>query len=217
MSSRFINGARYAVSQAVAAAVAMSAISNANPAVALAAATPNNGSIVILNSGWPDLNDTIARTAGEVEAVSFQLEGVNTISTARYPATEGIGTYAIVSSFLSLSQVRDVQTEGGGQNYFTYRYVDDAGSRERRKPTSKSAKGFNMILDYDPDLAWYAGLIELDRLQQPVVVRETLPDGDYIYHYGYVSFDKEPSRVIDENMTNTLTFSPLCDSIRYAG
>ncbi len=215
MAARFINGAKYALSQAIAAAVAMTAVSNANPAVALAATTPNNGSIVILKSGWPELNDTVYRTAGEVDGVSFQIEDFNSTDTARFPATEGVGTYEIASSFVSLSQVRDVVMDGGEQDFFEYQYVEDASSKKRRVPTSKSPDGMSIMLDYDPDLAWYAAMIELDRLKEPVVLRETLPNGDVIYYYGYISFNKVPTKTLNENMTVKATFSMLCDPIRY--
>lgn len=216
MSSRFINGAQYAVSQALAAAVAITAISNANPAVALSATPPANGSVLVLKSGWTNLNETVARSAGAVAVTSFQIEDVDSTSVVRYPAGEGAGTYEIASDFVGLSQVRDVQQEGGDQNFFNFQYVEDEGGRERSKPTSKSASNLKILMDYDPDLPWFAALVELDRLREPVVLRETLPNGDVIYYYGYISFNKVPSKVINENMTNTATFSLLADPIRYA-
>lgn len=216
MSSRFINGAKYALSQAVAAAVAITNISNANPGVANTAAPPAAGAIVILKSGWQELNETVARAAGVVAATSFQLEGVNTTSTLRYPATEGVGTFEVASSFIGLSQVRDVQMDGGDQQFFEFQYVEDSSSRTRRKPTAKSATGMTILLDYDPNLPWYQALIDLDRLQNPVVLREILPDGVVIYYYGYISFNKVPSKKVNENMTCTATFSLSADPIRYA-
>lgn len=216
MSSQFINGAQYAVSTSLAAAVAISAISNANPGVASAATTPTAGNIVVLKSGWTNLNETVARVGTVVPATSFQIEDVNTTDTARYPAAEGAGTYEIAGSFVSLTQVRNVELDGGEQQFFNFQYVEDSGGRERRKPTSKSATGMKMTLDHDPDLAWYDALVELDRLREPVVLREILPNGDTIYYYGYVSFNKVPTKNINENMTNVATFSLMCDPIRYA-
>lgn len=215
MAARFINGAKYALSQAIAAAVAMTAVSNANPAVALTATPPVNGSVVVLLSGWPELNETVARTAGQVAATSFQIEGFNSTDTVRFPATEGVGTFAVASSFVSLSQVRDVVMDGGEQDYFEFQYVEDASSKKRRVPTSKSPDGMSIVLDYDPNLVWYDAMIELDRLKEPVVLRETLPNGDVIYYYGYVSFNKVPTKTLNENMTVKATFSLLADPIRY--
>lgn len=215
MSSRFINGALYAVSTQLAAAIAFSAISNASPAVASTPTPPADGSIVVLNSGWPNLTDSVARSAGQVAATSFQLEGVDTTNLALYPAGEGAGSFRVASDFVGLSQVRDVTVEGGDQNFFQYQYVEDQGGRQRQKPTFKSAMTTNILMDYDPDLAWYMALIELDRQREPVVLRETLPSGDVIYYYGYLSFNKVPTKTINENMTVQATFSLLADPIRY--
>lgn len=216
MSSYFVNGAKFAVSNTLAAAIAMTAVSNANPAVALTATPPANGSIVVLKSGWTELNETVSRTAGQVAATSFQIEGFNASDVVRFPAGEGIGTFEVASAFVGLSQVRDVTLDGGEQNYFTFQYVEDVGGRQRRKPTFKSATGFTIVLDYDPDIAWYAALIEMDRVKTPVVLRETLPAGDIIYYYGEISFNKVPTKTINENMTVTATFSLLADPVRYS-
>jgi len=216
MSSRFINGAKYAFSQSVAAAVVVSAISNASPAVASASATPTEGDIVVLTSGWTELTDTVARVGTVVPSTSFEVEGVDTSDDVRYPTGEGAGAYAVVSDFITLSQVRDITTDGGDQQFFTFQYVEDPGSRQRQKPTFKNAQGDKIVMDYDPDLAWYDALIELDRLRAPVVLRETLPNGELIYTYGYLSFNKVPTKQINENMTVTATFSAISDPIRYA-
>lgn len=215
MSSRYINGALYAVSTQLAAAIAVSAISNADPAVASSVTPPANGSVVVLNSGWPNLNDSVARAANQVAGTSFELEGVDTTNLALYPAGEGAGNFRVASSFVGLSQVRDVTMEGGDQNFFQYQYVEDQGGRQRQKPTFKSAMTTNILMDYDPDLPWYLALIELDRQREPVVLRETLPAGDVIYYYGYISFNKVPTKTINENMTVQATFSLLADPIRY--
>lgn len=216
MASRFINGARYAIATAVAAPVAISGISNANPGVAATATPPADGSIVILKTGWPDINEVVSRTAGQVPATSFQVESYDTTNVVRFPPAEGAGTYEIASSFLSLSQVRDVTTEGGDQNYFEFQYLEDAGGRQRRVPTFKSAMGMNIVMDFDPDLSWFDALVEADYEKNPVVLRETLPNGDTYYYYGYIGFNKVPSKTMNENMTVTATFSLQSDPIRYA-
>jgi hypothetical protein len=215
MSSRFINGAKYALAQAISAASAITAITNADPAVASAGVLPADGDILIIESGWVELNETVAR-ANAPAAGTFQLEGVDTTDDVRFPTGEGEGTYRIASDFVSLSQVRDVVDSGGEQQFFNYQYVEDSSSKQRSKPTFKNALTTTITLDYDPDLPWYAALIEADRTREPVVLRETLPNGDVIYYYGYVSFNKQPTRGLNQNMTNTATFTYIAEPIRYA-
>lgn len=214
MSSYLINGAKYALSRALSAAVATTAVSNADPAVATTATPPADGAIVVINSGWSELNDIVAR-ADSPTATAFNIEGYDTTSTTRFPAGEGVGSYRVASDFIGLDQVRDITFEGGEQQFFTYQYVEDASGRQRRRPTVKSPSGFNIMLDYDPARPWFAELIEMDRNREPVVMRELLPNGAVLYHYGYVSFNREPTRTVNENMTCMATFSPICDSVRY--
>jgi hypothetical protein len=215
MSSRFINGAKYALATSIAAAVAITAVTNADPAVASTAVLPADGDILILESGWVELHETVAR-ANAPAAGTFQLEGVDTTDVIRFPAGEGAGTYAVVSDFVGLSQVRDVVDSGGEQQFFNWQYVEDQSSRQRSKPTFKNAMTTTITLDYDPDLPWYAALVEADRRREPVVLRETLPNGDVIYYYCYVSFNKQPTRALNQNMTNTATFTTIAEPMRYA-
>jgi hypothetical protein len=214
MSSIFINGTKYAVSTTLAAAIPVTAVSNANPAVATAVAPPADGSILVIGSGWSELDGTVARSA-DADADSFTLEGVNTTSTTRFPAGEGGGNVRIASGFVGMDQVTDVQTAGGDPQYFTYQYVEDASSRQRQKPTFKNPITLTFLMDYDPDKPWYEALIGVDFAREPVVIRATLPNGAVILYYGYPSFNKVPTGAVNVNLQNTFTLSLLADPIRY--
>lgn len=216
MASRFINGARYAFSTALANAVTVTGISNANPGVALTATPPTLGAIVVMTSGWSLLTDTVQRVATVVAGTSFALEGTNTTDTTKYPAGQGGGSFRTASNFVEFSQVRDLQTSGGEQNFTQFQYLEDPNSRQRQKPTFKSAMSLTFSMDYDPALPWYDAAIAADAQQIPVVLRETLPAGDVIYYYGYLAFNKEPTKTLNENMQCTATFSLLSDSKRFA-
>lgn len=215
MTSRFINGAKHAVSTVTAAAAAITAISNANPAVASSTTPPAAGSIVIIKSNWSELNDTVARVGAVVAGTSFELEGVNTTDLTRFPAGEGAGTHEAVSSFVSLSQVRDVDQSGGEQQFYTYQNVEDASSRQRQDPTFKNPMVMRVDMAYDPALPWFPVLDTLDRAREPVVLREILPGGDTIYYFGMLSFNKVPTKRVNEHMMVSATFSLYSDPIRY--
>lgn len=216
MSSIFPNGTKYEVSTALAAAIAVTAISNASPAVATAVAPPADGSIVIITSGWSSLSETIARTLG-AEANSFELEGVDTTDVVEYPAGQGAGQVQRVSTWVEVDQVRSVATSGGDQQFFTYQYVGDKSGRQRQKPTVKSPMVLTFQLDYDPGKPWYAALIAADRAGVPVALKAVLPSGDEMYYLAYPSFNKVPTQAVNENMQNTATFSLITDPVRYKG
>ncbi|SEO63394.1 Phage tail tube protein, TTP [Luteibacter sp. UNC138MFCol5.1] len=214
MSSFFPNGTQYAVSTTLAAAIALTAITNADPAVASAAAPPANGSIVMLTSGWSALNDTVAKT-GNADADSFELVGVDTTSVADFPAGAGAGTARVAAGWVPLTQVRSDAVTGGDQQFFTYQYLEDKSNRQRQKPTTKSPVVITLQMDYDPALPWYDALVKLDRAGQPAVLRATLPSGDVIYYLAYPSFNKIPTGNMNENQQNTATFSLIGDPVRY--
>ena len=214
MSSFFINGAKYAISRVLGAAVPVTGITNANPAVASAATLPAAGDIVVFDSNWSELLGGVATKVGASGSGTFELLEIDSTNTQRYPAGEGVGAYKVATDFVSLTQIRDFTSDGGEQNYFNYQYVAGPSRRERRKPANKSAPGYTVVLDYDPNLPWYDSCIELDRKQEKVVLREILPTGDVVLYYGYMSFRKVPSKVVNENMTVQLTFSLDSDPVR---
>lgn len=214
MSSIFINGTQYAVSTTLAAAIPITAVTNSNPAVASAVNPPADGSIVVLNSGWPILDESVARTANS-DSDSFEVEGVDTTNTTLYPAGVGGGTARVVVGWVPLDQVREVTVSGGEQQYFDYQYVEDPTSRQRQKPTFKNATTLTLSLDYDPDKAWYSALIAADLAREPVVVRGVLPNGSTMLYYAYPSFNKVPVGGVNENLQNTATFSLIADPVRY--
>lgn len=216
MTTRLANGTRFAVSQVLSAAAAMTAISNANPAVVSAAAgLPAEGDIVLLESNWPDLLDVPARVGTVVAGTSFVALGIDTTDTEFFPAGEGGGTFRIASDYLSLNQVTDVSTSGGDQNNYTWQFLEDRSGRQRSTPTYKSAMYYTLTMAYDPDLPWHAALLALDKAREMVVLRETLPGGDVIYYAGYISYNGVPSKTINENMVVTATFYINSDPIRY--
>ncbi|KDD61073.1 phage tail protein [Bordetella bronchiseptica] len=205
----------FSVSTGLGAAVAVSAITNANPAVASATSPPKAGTILIMKSGWPELNERVVR-AVNTASNTFALEGIDTTKVGRFSKGQGIGTATPVSTWVDLSQVTNVAKTGGEQQFYQWRYVEDRNSRQRQRPTYKSAKFITLTLDYDPALAWYEALKEADAAKDAVVLRAKLPNHDELYYLVYPSFDSDPSMELDVNMQNTATFSMMSDFTRYA-
>lgn len=214
MSQLFPNGTVFSVATALAAAVAISAITNASPGVATTATPPVEGDILVLTSGWPGLNNRIVR-ALDPTGTTFKLEGFDTTAVAKYPAGSGSGSYQEASSWVTLSQVVSISKSGGDQQYFQWQYVEDPSGQQQQRPTFKNAKSIALKLDYDPALAWYNALDQADEAKQPVVLRAVLPNGAELYYLVYPSFDSDPSMDLNQNMTNTATFSLISKLTRY--
>lgn len=213
--SIMLNGARYAVATQLAAVAAITGITNAAPPVATASAPPTEGAILLLSSGWGDLDEAPARAAN-VAASTFELEGYDATDVVRFPAGEGIGGFVVASNFINLPKIHDIQASGGEQNYATRQYVSDPTGKQVQAPTFKSARNQTYMLDYDPTKPHFNALIELDRSQMVTILRETLKNGDVIYYAGRLSFNKEPTKALNEFISNAMAFSPTADSIRYA-
>jgi len=216
MSSIFINGSQFRVSKSVAQAVAITSIANGVDPVASTTTPPEDGDILVIDSGWSALTESVFR-ALDATADGFKLEGADTTDLRLHPAGGGEGGYRAVADWFSLDQITDVQITGGEQQYHQFQYVEDPSSKQRQKPTVKSPTVLTYTLDYDLNKAWYAALIKLDRLRTPVVLETKYPDGAITYYYGYPSFNKNPTGGQNVNLQNTFTLSLIADPVTYEG
>lgn len=215
MSQYFINGAKYSFSTSLADAVDITAITNANPAVASSATLPTDGDIVLLRSNWTDLND-LAGYVDNALGGAFELAGVDTSDLQFFPEDEELpASYQVVGDFVSLSQIRDIQQTGGDTNQFTWGYIDDASPRQRSKPTDQNPLVLTFTMDDDPTLPWHDALTLVSKKRQLVTMRERLPTGDVLLYTGYLSFQPSPTRVRNENATVSATMSINSEILRY--
>ena len=214
MSSFFPNGSRYSVSTTLAAASAITAASNAAEAVMTTGTAPADGSVIVLSNGWAGANNRVFVTANG-SGTSFKLAGYDSSDLVANPAASGAGSFRVASGWVDLTQIREVNFTGGEQQYFTYTYIEDPSRAQRKKPTFKNAKSFEMTLDYDPAMPWYNQLIALDLKATPVVLRVILPNGATLYYNVFPAFDADPKQTSFENMTNDATFALIAASNRY--
>lgn len=214
MSLKFPNGAVFGISTAIAAAIAATAVSNANPAVAtVPTGSIDEGDVLVLLSDWVDANNT-AVEAGDVTvgaSDTVKLLGFDATDTDTFEAGKANARLAVASGFVDFSQQGEVSTSGGDQQFWTGQFLE--ATRQISVPTVKNAKTFTLPLFFDPKLPWYAAAKAADRKREPIVLRCKLPGGDTIYRYGYLSFDADPTMAANTPMGNTATFSALGDSI----
>ena len=212
MSLKFPNGTVFGFSTALSAAIAVSGISNANPAIASIGAGAGIGAddVLVLTSGWSGINERVA-VAGAVTESSVVLRGIDTSDNADYPSGGGAGSLVKASDWIEFNQQGELSTSGGEQQFWTGQFLEDRTGRQIQVPTFKNAKTFTLPLHYDPDQPWYAAAKRIDSKRSPVVLRMRLPDGDTIYRYGYLSFDSDPTVAVNTPMQNTMTFSALTE------
>lgn len=208
------NGSQVAIASGYGAVKQMTAVTNANPAVATLEASHGVAlnDIIEVTSGWSRLNNKIIK-AGTPATNDIPLTGVNSTSTAVFPAGSGIGSVREISSWTSLSQVLSITSSGGDQQFLDYQFLED--DAQKRIPTTRSAPGLSIVIANDTSLAGYqlAETANDDRLQR--AVRITLPNGVVLYYNAYVTLNKTPTLNVNQIMSNEITLSLLAEPTRY--
>jgi len=149
------DGSTLALATAFGTLTNITAITNANPAVATFSAGHGIvvGDFVEINSGWPQIDGRLFR-ASVVATNDVTLEGLDTSSTSIYPAGSGTGTGRRITTWSNIGQVVEFGTSGGDQNYASYQFLNEL--IQRQIPTNRSAIVVNMKLADDPALAQVA-------------------------------------------------------------
>lgn len=186
-----------------------SGFTSANPAVATGV-TAAAGTVVVVDApGFPGINNV----ATELGAAGVLL-GVDTSNTRLYPTgTSGPGAVRTVGDFVDFTQQGEPTTSGGEQQFWNGQLLEDPTGRQISIPTFKNAKVLTLPLYYDASLPWYDAAKEVDAIGDPVVLRMSIPGGDVLYRYGYLTFDGDPTITANTPMGNTMTFTALGDSV----
>ncbi|QEU28916.1 phage tail protein [Pseudomonas luteola] len=213
MGYRLPNGSIMEIASTYGTQFAVTGITNANPGVVTAPdADVTDGAVIALTSGWTRLNDRAFR-ADAPTADGFTLEGVDTTGSA-YSAGAGVGSGRAVSAWAQISQITDVATSGGEQQFATFGFLEE--DEDRQLPTTKSAMSMTLTVADDPTLPYVATCEAADDDREPRVLRLTLPNGSVILYNAYVSISATPSLSRNNIMTRTITLSLAGRPVRYA-
>lgn len=215
MSVSLPNGSIVSIAASYGAVKAMSAVTNANPAVATLEASHGIivNDIMEVTSGWSKLTERIVR-ASVVSVNDVSLEGIDATLTGQYPAGGGTGSIREVLTWTQLAQILSSGSSGGEQQFLEYQFLES--DAKKRIPTSKNAAGISFQIADDPTLAGYilASVANDDRL--PRAVRIVLPNAAKLYYNAYISLNKTPSLTVDQLMAVEVTLSLLGAPVRYA-
>lgn len=216
MSESLANGSIYSVAATYGADIPVTVLTNANPAVATATAHGlSNGDIVEATSGWEGgvgVNNRIFKVSG-VTSNTFELSGLNTTSTDRFPAGTGIGSVRKILTWTTIAQVLDAASSGGEQQYLQWVYLADG--IQRQKKTFKNARSLRLTMADDSNLPYYAILRAADEDGVNRAVRLVLPNLDTIYYNMDVSFNDEPTINANDLLKIEATLSQVAKFTRY--
>ena len=207
------NGSTVHIGSAYGSALTVTTATNANPCVMTSTAHGlANGDYVVVTSGWTRTTDRVFRVAN-VTANTFELEGHDTSSTSTFTAGSGTGSVKKVTTWTQISQVLNITSQGGEQQYATYQPLE--GDREVRIPTIKSGGGLDMEVGDDPTLAGFVAAAAANDDRVARAVRITAANSSKSLFYSYISADKVPQMNVNQVMTARISLSHLNEATRY--
>lgn len=215
MTAVVADGTLVAFASTYGAAKTMSAVTNANPAVATLEASHAVvvNDIIEMSSGWPDLDDKILR-ASVVNVNDVTLEGFNSTNLSSYPIGSGVGTVREITAWTNLAQVLTIAVEGGDPQYFDYQFLNEL--RKRRIPLAKAPINLTFELADDITLTQQASIKAIDLAGVPVAMRLTLPNGTKIFLNGFWSMADMPKLQTGQINSRTIGFALTSLPTEYA-
>jgi len=214
MAYRLPNGSTMEIGATYGTAVAVTAVTNANPAVVTAAGHGlDEGDVVVFTTGWTRLNDRLFRVVNPT-ADTFQLEAVDTSNASIFTAGGGTGTLRQVLTWTQVSQITEVATSGGEQQFATFGFLEE--DEDRQLPTTKSAITMTLTVADDPGQPYVPVVEAADEDRDPRAWRLNLPNGSKILYNAYTNISATPSLGRNNLMTRSITLSLAGRPVRYA-
>jgi len=214
MAYAFPEGAKFFFSETFAPAKNVSAITNANPALASSTAHGFvDGDEILLTSGWEDASDTVYKV-DQQSADTFLVLGLDTTDTSWYSAGGGTGTAQKVSGWVEIPQVLTIATQGGDPRFTPISPL--ARRNSINVPTGFNPTSITLTLGHDASNANYQQMLNISRALRKVAFKMMLSGGTTSYGYGYMAVSEMPSLNVNQANQVTASFSLLGRSISYA-
>ena len=200
MALYFPEGSSQQFSQTFASAKTISAVTNANPAVATSTAHGYvNGDEVLITSGWEDATDSVYKIE-VVDANSFKILGLDTSNIGFFPAGTGAGTAQKISGWTSIPQVLTISGSGGDARFTDVQLL--AKRNSLKIPTGFNATSITMSLAHDADNANFKTMVGISRNLSKVAFKQVISGGAVTYGYGYLSVSEMPK--LNSNQVNSV-------------
>ena len=193
-------GSSQQFSNTLAAAKTITAITNANPAVATCTAHGyTTGDEIMLSSGWEDANDSVYKIES-VDANSFKILGLDSTNTSFFPAGSGGGSAQKLSSWTAIPQVLTISASGGDARFTD---VNPLAKRNGiRIPTGFNATSVTLSLGFDATTPAYKTMVGISRSLSKVAFKQVLSGGSVQYGWGYLTVSEFPK--LNNNQVNTV-------------
>lgn len=213
MSYFFPEGSKFYFSTTFASAKTITALTNADPAVATSVAHGYSDlDEILLSSGWEDATDTVFQV-DQLTADTFEIEGLNSVDTNFYATGTGTGTAQKISGWTEIPQVLTIATQGGDARFTTISPV--ARRNSINVPIGFNPTSISLTLGHDPANANYKTMLGISRALTKVAFKMVLSGGAVTYGYGYMSVSEAPSLNVNQANTVSAAISLLGRAISY--
>lgn len=200
MALYFPEGSSQQFSQTFASAKTITALTNANPAVATSVAHGyTTGDEILLTSGWEDATDSVYRVTA-LTADTFSIQGLDTTNTGFFPVGTGTGTAQKISGWTSIPQVLSISGSGGDARFTDVQLL--AKRNSLKIPTGFNATSITMSLAHDAAQANYITMVGISRNLSKVAFKQVISGGSVTYGYGYMSVSEMPK--LNSNQVNAV-------------
>jgi len=206
------NNIAFAVASAFAAAVAITAITNATEAVASAANGFAAGDYVEYYGGWSKANGRVFRLKAAT-GTTFTLEGLDTTDVTLYPAGTGVGSVRKVATWVPVTGITAAEVTGGDGKFVEVPLLDT--DMPVNLPDGFTATTVALTIADEKGAAHHAALKALSDGVKLTCLRGTLPGGAVLLYAGYCSFSESPSLAKGSVMAVKATFSLQNKVVRY--
>ncbi|HSH86891.1 MAG TPA: phage tail protein [Methylophilus sp.] len=214
MSVQLPNGAIVSIATALAAAIAVSAATNASEAVLTTATnTYSAGDFVLYSSGWSKANDRVFRVK-TATGTSVTLEGFDTANTDNYPAGSGAGSLRKVTTWQQISQILEWTGEGGDMQTTKYQFLE--ADAENEISTVASASAINYTLADDVTNPGYLAIKAISDVRGAAPLRVSLTSGAKLLFQVGVRINPIPTMTKNEVMGVVGRLSIKGEVVRYA-
>lgn len=214
MAYAFPEGAKFYFSSTFASAKTITALTNASPAVATAAAHGfASNDEILLSSGWEDATDAAYKITVS-DAATFSVNGLVTTDTNFFPTGSGTGSAQKISSWTEIPQVLSIATSGGDPRFTTISPL--AKRNSINVPTGFNAQSITLTLGHDPSNANFQAMQAVSRGLTKVAFKMVLSGGGTSYGYGYLAVNEVPALNVGQANTVQAAFSLLGRSISYS-
>lgn len=185
------DGSKFYFSETFASPKSVTALTNANPAVATSTAHGLiDGDEVLLLSGWEEATENVFKI-DQLTVDTFGLLGLDSSNTTFHPIGAGIGSVQKISTWIEMPQVMTIQTSGGDPRFIDVQLL--ASQYASRIPTGFNPVSTTLTMAHDPSSLVYQQMLGISRIRKLVAFKIAVAGGGVSYGYGYLSASEAPS------------------------